>query len=61
MLARIAPLVPRSVVACLVFGLAVDAAAANSWSNAFGEMDLHRTLDGCHRRLRAAVALGLSP
>ena len=44
MLARIAPFVPQTVVTCLVFGLAADAAAANSWSNAFGEMDLHRRL-----------------
>lgn len=42
--ARIAPLTPRIIVALLALGLALDAAAANAWSSAFGEMDLHRRL-----------------
>ncbi len=42
--ARIAPLIPRIIVALLALGLAADAAAANAWSGAFSEMDLHRRL-----------------
>ena len=44
MLARIAPLVLRTIVACLAFGPAADVTAASSWSSAFGEMDLYRRL-----------------
>ena len=41
---RIAQLIPRTIVALLALGLAADVSAANAWSGAFGEMDLHRRL-----------------
>ena len=44
MLARIALLVPRNLVACLALALATDVAGANSVVGAFSEMDLHRRL-----------------
>lgn len=44
MSARIAPALPRLVVAGLILGAAADAFAANAWLGAFGEMDLQRRL-----------------
>lgn len=41
---RIAQLIPRTLVALLALGFAVEAIADSSWSGAFGEMDLHRRL-----------------
>ena len=42
--ARIAQLVPRTIVALLVLVFAAEVSASNSWLGAFGEMDLHRRL-----------------
>ena len=44
MLARIAHLIPRTLVALLTLGFAADVIAGDSWSAAFAEMDLHRRL-----------------
>ena len=44
MLARIAQLIPRTLVALLALGFAADVIAGDSWSAAFAEMDLHRRL-----------------
>jgi PAS domain S-box-containing protein len=44
MLARIAHLIPRTLVALLTLGFAADVIAGDSWAAAFAEMDLHRRL-----------------
>ena len=44
MLVRIAPTVPRNLIACLALAIMANAAAANSFAEAFSEMDLHRRL-----------------
>ncbi len=44
MLARIALLVPRNLLAFVALALAADVASANSMLGAFSEMDLHRRL-----------------
>ena len=44
MLVRIAPTVPPNLIACLALAIMANAAAANSFAEAFSEMDLHRRL-----------------